>query len=151
MTHLRSAVFCGGMRFAAAGASPGTGSWQPSQKMEINKCRGVYERSLWLSSHDPSMSRKRRVGAALCILGSMKWLSSVRAEPFDTIQHHYLLPNAQMVCNKPHDPTTLRVAVIGAGAAGSSSAWWMHLASDRLGRPIEVEVFEQADYIGGRR
>ena len=97
------------------------------------------------------MSRKLRVGAALCVFGSMKWFSSVRADPLDTLQRHYLPPKAQTVCNKPHDPTALRVAVIGAGAAGSSSAWWLHLASDRLGRPIEVEVFKRADYIGGRR
>ena len=78
-------------------------------------------------------------------------LSSVKASPLDGIPHHQRFPKAQTDCNKPHNSTTLRVAVIGAGAAGSSSAWWLRLASDRLGRPIEVEVFERADYIGGRR
>ena len=104
------------------------------------------------------MSRKLRAGAALCVLGSIQWFSSVvsvvRADPLDgmPLPHHQLLRKAQTVCNNSRDDsTTLRVAVIGAGAAGSSAAWWLHLASDRLGRPIEVEVFERADYIGGRR
>jgi len=97
------------------------------------------------------MSRKLRVGATLCVFGLMKWFASVRADPLDSMPHHQLFPKAHTVCNKPHGPTTLRVAVIGAGAAGSSSAWWLHLAADRLGCPIEVEVFERADYIGGRR
>jgi len=97
------------------------------------------------------MSRKLRVGAALCVLGSLQWLSSVRADSLNNMHPHQMVRNDQTVCNRPQGPKTFRVAVIGAGAAGSSSAWWLHLASDRLGHPIEVEVFERADYIGGRR
>jgi prenylcysteine oxidase/farnesylcysteine lyase len=96
------------------------------------------------------MSRKLRVGAALCVFGSLQSFSAVRANPLDCTHPHQLFRKDQKVCNRPQDPATFRVAVIGAGAAGSSSAWWLHLASDRLGHPIEVEVFERADYIGGR-
>jgi prenylcysteine oxidase/farnesylcysteine lyase len=44
----------------------------------------------------------------------------------------------------------LRVAIIGAGAAGSSAAFWLHEASSRLGKNISVDVFERSGYIGGR-
>ncbi|KAG8751744.1 hypothetical protein FRC14_007636 [Serendipita sp. 396] len=44
----------------------------------------------------------------------------------------------------------LRVAVVGAGAAGSSAALWIHKAAERLEKDIVVDVFERSDYIGGR-
>lgn len=97
------------------------------------------------------MSRTLLLGAALCVFGSSQWLSSVRADPLDSMNLHQMSRKDQTVCNRPPGQTPFRVAVIGAGAAGSSSAWWLQLASDRLGHPIEVEVFERADYIGGRR
>jgi len=95
------------------------------------------------------MSRKLLAGAALCVFGSLQWLSSVRADPLDGMPLQ-IIWDSQTTSNTSQDPRPFRVAVIGAGAAGSSSAWWLHLASERLGRPIEVEVFERADYIGGR-
>lgn len=47
--------------------------------------------------------------------------------------------------------TDYRVAIIGAGAAGSSAAFWTSLAAERLGRNITVDVFERSNYIGGRK
>ncbi|KIJ35920.1 hypothetical protein M422DRAFT_232724 [Sphaerobolus stellatus SS14] len=47
---------------------------------------------------------------------------------------------------KPH-----RVAIIGAGAAGSSAAYWLARASNRSKEvELEIEVFEREGYIGGR-
>ncbi|EIN13462.1 FAD/NAD(P)-binding domain-containing protein, partial [Punctularia strigosozonata HHB-11173 SS5] len=45
---------------------------------------------------------------------------------------------------------THRIAIIGAGAGGSSAAFWLGKASERLGLNLEVDVFEREDYIGGR-
>jgi hypothetical protein len=46
--------------------------------------------------------------------------------------------------------TARRVAIIGAGAGGSSAAFWIGKAKERYGLDIEVDVYERADYIGGR-
>ncbi|KAF7306595.1 Prenylcysteine lyase [Mycena indigotica] len=44
-----------------------------------------------------------------------------------------------------------RIAIIGAGAAGSSAAYWISKAQERFSIPIDaVDVFEQASYVGGR-
>jgi prenylcysteine oxidase/farnesylcysteine lyase len=44
----------------------------------------------------------------------------------------------------------VRVAIIGAGAGGSSAAFWIKKANERLGTDVRVDVFERNDYIGGR-
>lgn len=46
---------------------------------------------------------------------------------------------------------TPRIAIIGAGAGGSSSAFWISKAKERFGLDVEVDVFEQSSYIGGRK
>ncbi|EJD04227.1 uncharacterized protein FOMMEDRAFT_146234 [Fomitiporia mediterranea MF3/22] len=43
-----------------------------------------------------------------------------------------------------------RIAVIGAGAGGSSAAFWLSKAKTRAGVSVEVDVFERAAYVGGR-
>ncbi|KAF8898341.1 Prenylcysteine lyase-domain-containing protein [Infundibulicybe gibba] len=43
-----------------------------------------------------------------------------------------------------------RVAIIGAGAGGSSAAFWISKAKERFGVDVEVDVYEQEAYIGGR-
>jgi prenylcysteine oxidase/farnesylcysteine lyase len=45
----------------------------------------------------------------------------------------------------------LRVAIVGAGAAGSSAAFWISKAAERLGKDIAVDVYESSDYIGGSK
>ncbi|KDQ54837.1 hypothetical protein JAAARDRAFT_37950 [Jaapia argillacea MUCL 33604] len=42
------------------------------------------------------------------------------------------------------------VAIIGAGAAGSSAAFWISKAKERYGLDIEVDVYDKESYIGGR-
>ncbi|KAG9104026.1 hypothetical protein FRC06_006106 [Ceratobasidium sp. 370] len=44
----------------------------------------------------------------------------------------------------------LSVAIIGAGAAGSSGAFWLSKAKSRLGENITVTIYEKSDYVGGR-
>ncbi|PLB53180.1 putative prenylcysteine lyase [Aspergillus steynii IBT 23096] len=43
-----------------------------------------------------------------------------------------------------------RVAVIGAGAAGSSTAYSLRKYADASSTPVDITVFERASYIGGR-
>ena len=43
-----------------------------------------------------------------------------------------------------------RVAVIGAGAGGSSAAWWISKAKARSGVSVHIDVYERENYIGGR-
>lgn len=44
----------------------------------------------------------------------------------------------------------LKIAIIGAGAGGSTAAFWIAKAQQSLGVHIEVDVYERSDYIGGR-
>ncbi|TFK57561.1 FAD/NAD(P)-binding domain-containing protein [Heliocybe sulcata] len=43
-----------------------------------------------------------------------------------------------------------RVAIVGAGAGGSSAAFWIAKAKKRSDVEVEVDVYESAGYIGGR-
>jgi prenylcysteine oxidase / farnesylcysteine lyase len=43
-----------------------------------------------------------------------------------------------------------RIAIIGAGAGGSSAAFWISKARERFGLEVEVDVFDKNSYIGGR-
>lgn len=42
-----------------------------------------------------------------------------------------------------------RIAVVGAGAGGSSAAFWIGKARERFGLDVEIDVFEREDYVGG--
>lgn len=54
----------------------------------------------------------------------------------------------QYIIEAPSQP---RVAIIGAGAAGSSAAFWISKAAERLGKDIVIDVFERSNYIGGSK
>ncbi|KAH8831889.1 Prenylcysteine lyase-domain-containing protein [Flagelloscypha sp. PMI_526] len=43
-----------------------------------------------------------------------------------------------------------KVAIIGAGAGGSSAAYWIKKAKERFGVDIDIDIFEKSNYIGGR-
>jgi len=43
-----------------------------------------------------------------------------------------------------------RIAIIGAGAGGSSAAFWISKAKERFGLDVEIDVYERETYIGGR-
>ncbi|KAG9049768.1 hypothetical protein FS837_009184 [Tulasnella sp. UAMH 9824] len=44
----------------------------------------------------------------------------------------------------------LRIAIIGAGAGGSSAAFWIQKAKERHGMDVQVDVFERLTRVGGR-
>lgn len=43
-----------------------------------------------------------------------------------------------------------RIAIIGAGAGGSSAAFWIGKAKERYGLDVEVDLYEREGYVGGR-
>lgn len=54
------------------------------------------------------------------------------------------VPEAELAVN------STRIAIIGAGAAGSSAAFWIAKAKERYGLDVEVDIYEKEGYIGGR-
>lgn len=46
--------------------------------------------------------------------------------------------------------STPKIAIIGAGAGGSSAAFWISKGKERFGLNVQVDVYESLDYIGGR-
>jgi prenylcysteine oxidase/farnesylcysteine lyase len=44
-----------------------------------------------------------------------------------------------------------RVGIIGAGAGGSSAAFWIAKAKERYGLDVAIDIYERDDYIGGRK
>ncbi|CAE7134529.1 unnamed protein product [Rhizoctonia solani] len=46
--------------------------------------------------------------------------------------------------------TPFKVAIVGAGAGGSSASYWLSLAKQRAGANVEVTVYEQNNRVGGR-
>ncbi|OSC98850.1 hypothetical protein PYCCODRAFT_1438835 [Trametes coccinea BRFM310] len=50
----------------------------------------------------------------------------------------------------PDNATPNRVAIIGAGAAGSSAAFWISKGKERYGLDVEIDVYDKNPYIGGR-
>lgn len=54
------------------------------------------------------------------------------------------VPDAELAVN------STRIAIIGAGAAGSSAAFWIAKARERYGLDVEVDIYEKEGYIGGR-
>ncbi|KAG9077132.1 hypothetical protein FS749_011013, partial [Ceratobasidium sp. UAMH 11750] len=65
-----------------------------------------------------------------------------------------LVADQHPIHHSPHahksDGHGFRVAIIGAGAAGSSSAFWLSKARSRLGENITATIYEKGDYVGGR-
>ncbi|KAI1792233.1 FAD/NAD(P)-binding domain-containing protein [Ganoderma leucocontextum] len=57
-----------------------------------------------------------------------------------------------LIANDVPEPQTIpnRIAIIGAGAAGSSAAFWISKAKERYGLDVEVDVYDKNAYIGGR-
>ncbi|KAH8832141.1 Prenylcysteine lyase-domain-containing protein [Flagelloscypha sp. PMI_526] len=43
-----------------------------------------------------------------------------------------------------------KVAIVGAGAGGSSASYWIKKAKERFGVNIDIDIFEKSNYIGGR-
>jgi prenylcysteine oxidase/farnesylcysteine lyase len=48
-------------------------------------------------------------------------------------------------------PRSPRVAIIGAGAGGSSAAFWISKAKERHGLDVAIDIYERSDYVGGSK
>jgi prenylcysteine oxidase/farnesylcysteine lyase len=48
-------------------------------------------------------------------------------------------------------PRSPRIAIIGAGAGGSSAAFWIAKAKERHGLDVDIDIYEREDYVGGRK
>jgi prenylcysteine oxidase/farnesylcysteine lyase len=58
-------------------------------------------------------------------------------------------PDVTPTIAPPSEPQPDKIAIIGAGAGGSSAAFWISKAKERFGLDVEVDVFEREAYIGG--
>jgi prenylcysteine oxidase/farnesylcysteine lyase len=47
--------------------------------------------------------------------------------------------------------STPRIAIVGAGASGSSAAFWISKAKERFGIDVEVDVYEREAHVGGSK
>jgi pyruvate/2-oxoglutarate dehydrogenase complex dihydrolipoamide dehydrogenase (E3) component len=92
---------------------------------------------LWACQALILLSSVSNVIAAVQFPVKVPWVSS---------DNESILPTKGPAAN-PRQP--LRIAIVGAGAGGSSAAFWLHKAKERFGYDIEVDVYEQHDYIGG--
>jgi prenylcysteine oxidase/farnesylcysteine lyase len=80
---------------------------------------------------------------ALCILlssSSLAFQLPFRI-PFLQVKEDHLVASSEI---KP-----ARIAVVGAGAGGSSAAFWISKAKERFGIDVEVDVFDREAYVGG--
>ncbi|KAF9015454.1 Prenylcysteine lyase-domain-containing protein [Cyathus striatus] len=57
------------------------------------------------------------------------------------------VPSSSVVTEPPATP---RIAIIGAGAGGSSAAFWISKAKERFGVDVDIDVYDREEYIGGR-
>ncbi|KAG0699722.1 FAD/NAD(P)-binding domain-containing protein [Suillus ampliporus] len=48
------------------------------------------------------------------------------------------------------EPAPPRIAIVGAGAGGTSAAFWISKAKEKFGIDVEIDVYERSDYVGGR-
>ncbi|TCD60722.1 hypothetical protein EIP91_009628 [Steccherinum ochraceum] len=55
----------------------------------------------------------------------------------------------QSILKLPQIPTD-RIAIVGAGAAGSSAAFWISKAKERYGLDVEIDIYDKSSLIGGR-
>ncbi|OAX82527.1 hypothetical protein ACJ72_03125 [Emergomyces africanus] len=82
----------------------------------------------------------RGIVLILCLLFLLAPLSSCRDDA-----------QVPLRADPPPDPATAkRVAVIGAGSAGASTAYYLRHFTDFFSIPLNITVYERASYIGGR-
>jgi prenylcysteine oxidase/farnesylcysteine lyase len=87
---------------------------------------------IFLALVAPSLSRAFQFPFDISSL----WWSNLEPQP---------LPSPDVV-----PPRSPRVAIVGAGAGGSSAAFWIAKAKERYRFDIDIDIFERNDYVGGR-
>ncbi|KAL2835016.1 hypothetical protein BDW59DRAFT_136979 [Aspergillus cavernicola] len=83
---------------------------------------------------------------------TLKWCLLIWTFLYATALGFIPLPKLKSV-QSPLDssePGPKQVAVIGAGAAGASTAYSLRKYADSLGIPVNITVFERDSYVGGR-
>ena len=78
------------------------------------------------------------------------WVSLATAWEFPFAGFWEPSPQTPLSAPQAASPSPPRVAIIGAGAAGSSAAFWISKAKERYGVDVDVDIYEANDYIGGR-
>ncbi|OJD13074.1 hypothetical protein AJ78_06431 [Emergomyces pasteurianus Ep9510] len=68
----------------------------------------------------------------------------------DDAQAPLLADSSKATPPSPVPPTTKRVAIIGAGSAGASTAYYLRHFTNFFSIPLNITVYERASYIGGR-
>ncbi|KAL4879657.1 Prenylcysteine lyase-domain-containing protein [Aspergillus karnatakaensis] len=84
---------------------------------------------------------------------SLKWCLFIWTLLYATALAFIPLPKfngGQTPLKSPAGPVPKQVAVIGAGAAGASTAYNLRKYADSLGVPLNITVFERSSYVGGR-
>ncbi|KAI0273059.1 FAD/NAD-P-binding domain-containing protein [Russula aff. rugulosa BPL654] len=89
----------------------------------------------------------RRITLFVLVVAS---LSHAFQFPFDFNSLRLTRPQTPLSDAVPVPPRSPRVAIIGAGAGGSSAAFWIAKAKERNGLDVEIDIYERNDYIGGR-
>ncbi|EQL34114.1 prenylcysteine oxidase/farnesylcysteine lyase [Blastomyces dermatitidis ATCC 26199] len=71
--------------------------------------------------------------------------------PFSSCEYDAQAPLQAEPPNPSPDPAIAkRVAVIGAGSAGASTAYYLRHFTDFFSVPLNITVYERASYVGGR-
>ncbi|KAA8906526.1 prenylcysteine oxidase [Sphaerosporella brunnea] len=109
------------------------------------------------------MAFSRRITTVvLVLLFALTLLSSAEASLFDTIRQKlsaFTTPAVEVATAAPESVVQKpkhegkRVAIIGAGSAGSSSAYYLRrfLANSTVDKlPLDITVYEKHSYVGGR-
>jgi NADPH-dependent glutamate synthase beta subunit-like oxidoreductase len=79
-------------------------------------------------------------------LALLLWAPLCRSIILDITNESPRGPDAQAA-----QSSSSHVAIIGAGAGGSSAAFWIAKAKERYGLDVVVDIFERNDYVGGRK
>ena len=83
--------------------------------------------------------------------------TSLHAQLVDDHPHQHVFDGPHLDISHQHDAATAgrlprpRIAIVGGGAAGTSSAFFLtHLGNHNASLSVDVDLFEANDYLGGR-
>ncbi|KAL4931246.1 putative prenylcysteine lyase [Aspergillus undulatus] len=86
----------------------------------------------------------------LFLRGSLKWCLYIWFFCYATALASIPIPKLGGTQSPLSEAGPKQVAIVGAGAAGASTAFSLRKYADALGIPVNITVFERATYVGGR-